>query len=918
MSADYNDDVSGPFDGDADQGSYPSDYLDDYVPPGAAEQGGNSSGMEFIGGALFLAGCLPAASVAKALMDGTNLASDGLKGPAALAAGVVQWVGAWPALLTTAAIAVIGALMVLGNLRREPLRRVAGAVVCGLGFAAILSAIHGFPAAGEIGAGGQIGDGTGARLGASLGSWAGVLVGLAVMAGAVWLGFVQADEYDEDDGLGPIVEHDEAPRGSLGSAAAKVAGAAVAGGAAAVAAGSALFRRRPATESDVIGRRADRQRRVSTKKPRRRGAPVTLGDALARGGAEGVSHDEAAMLAPDEKTLAYMEDVWRQASHAVPQPEPIPKSPYPEDVRLKGEIPEGAVPLEPRPTAADEAEASPPTPVPTAHSGAVAFNAPPAASAAPIPAPIPAPVDPDVAPFDFEDELSAPKPLSQAPPVNPAPKATPADPFGTEIQAPDLSPEEAEAYTASSTGLTQGVRIEGPSELPTGVSPYVPKAPIADEVPVAGEVSVADLPESVQAFDVPMAPASPENVDALSKQALQAGAMPASVSPPPRPAWEVGYDDEDEASIEMDAESIPEVDETGRWERRESFAEELTAGSEEGVQESAEDDGLSLSALDELLAEADLATSDVATEDATEEAVEEASATVAEIAEDPVVALDVEDEPDPEEVDEYEEEIAEAEFEDDVEEAEAEPEDESDHEGDHEGEDDVEEAELEEGEELEYEYVDEDGNPIDPSELSDEYELVDVEEDEEAEEDEEDAEYEDEEADEEAAEYEEYEDEEEYEEDEDEEAAELEEGEVEAELEEEEDDEYEVAEAEVEDEEPEEAELEDESGAIEDHVLEPQPRPAPEGAVEDEAVAAASDEGLSADGIRILEAGRLVVTKDRAAVSVIQKGFDVEFAEACSILEELHAQGLIGPYQEGKKRAILMSLEEWEGRFAHS
>ena len=348
MSANFDDEVSGPFDGpfdslDAAPKGHGIDYRDEMGPydDGVAVERASSFGLELVGGLLFLGGFIPAAAVAKALFDGTNLEAPGLGGTAALAANVSRWLGMWPALVTSAVIGIIGSLMVLGTLRSEPLRRVAGVVVSGLGLAAIVGALTSSPAQGILGAGGRIGSGTGGAMADAAGPWAGVLLGLLVIAGAAWLGFGPSEAaIDEDDGLGPILERSESKARSAGEAAGSVvawaAGAAVSVGAAAAAAGSGLFKRQPRSESEVVGSRGDRQRRVSNKKVRRTGAPVTLGDALARRGTEGVSHDEAAALAPDDKTLAYMEDVWRRASDKVDQPGPIPKSPYPEDVRLKG------------------------------------------------------------------------------------------------------------------------------------------------------------------------------------------------------------------------------------------------------------------------------------------------------------------------------------------------------------------------------------------------------------------------------------------------------------------------------------------------------------------------------------------------------------------------------------------------------
>ena len=99
-------------------------------------------GTELVGGLLFLAGSLPAVALLKAFRDGTDLASDGLGGTALLAARISAWVGLWPGLLIAGSIALAGTMAVLGAFRTDLLRRAVGVVVCGLGVAAISSALE--------------------------------------------------------------------------------------------------------------------------------------------------------------------------------------------------------------------------------------------------------------------------------------------------------------------------------------------------------------------------------------------------------------------------------------------------------------------------------------------------------------------------------------------------------------------------------------------------------------------------------------------------------------------------------------------------------------------------------------------------------------------------------------------------------
>jgi DNA segregation ATPase FtsK/SpoIIIE-like protein len=751
-----------------------------------------SRGPELLGGVLFLAGCLPAVALLKAFRDGTDLTSDGLGGTAALAARITDWVGAWPGLMIAGAIAAFGAMAVLGAIRTDLLRRVVGVAVCGLGVAAISSAL-------VAGSGGRIGDGTGARLAEAVGPWAGLLAGFGVVVVALWLAFAQAPktgsrtlavsldgpelrrasetrpgpevreidtprrkrrrkkpapevpasepssivhqhELPEPEAVepeapttpqpkppAPRVEpaaettpsRDEAARPSMPGLD-REPDPVVDGPSSETGEGSFSF---AALSGWIGGIAASLGARMGRKRPRvampspKKSEPKTLGDALVRGEAEGVSHDEAAALAPDGDTLAYMEEVWRKASASLEQVDPIPPSPYPDDPRLKGEIPPGTVPL-----GGSIAKAPEPKP------------APPAREPAPVAVP-----HPEVAPFDLMDD------------------------------------EE------------QGTIVE---------EEVHPLAPTSIDPP-ASEAAALDLPGGV-------APMRPEDVEGIAL-------------PRPPASWEADYDDE--GSSESD----------GTWTRGETS---VAAGEEPEELE--------------VVAEVE------------EESPAEAAAPAPEVA-----IVEPESEPDAEAEEEVEDESETPldEFASDEDLDEDLDEDESDEE----------EAEGEEG--VEYEYVDEDGNPIDISSLDDgAYEIVDEDEYEEVEE-EDDAEYEDAEEDE-AAEYEEESEESEDDESDEDPEASFDDG-----------DEYEEAD---EDEEP--------------VVLEPQSPPL----------------AASTQSERLLNAGRVLVRQGRVAVSVLQQELDMEFDEACELLDQLQAEGLIGPYKGGKKRDILLSEEEWEDHFARS
>ena len=784
-----------------------------------------SRGPELLGGVLFLIGCLPAVALIKAVRDGTDLSSAGLGGTAALAARVETWVGTWPGLMISGAIAVFGAMAVLGALRSDLMRRMVGIVVCGLGVAAISSAL-------AVGSGGRIGDGTGARLADAVGPWAGILVGAGIVAVALWLAFAEAPREGSRtlevslDGpelrrasaerSGPAVQEisppsrggqsssrpaskspgsgSSAPRGAGGKAkGGEAAGGpeesvgaasrrpkpsqatggrpAASSGVAPEAASEAVTPARPSAEQvpaadpaspastgagmplldreadpvvdgpspsaqaggfsfaaipswlgglvgAVSGRLMSRRPRVAMPAPKK-SEPKTLGDALVRGEAEGVSHDEAAALAPDGNTLAYMEEVWRDASASLQQVEPIPPSPYPDDPRLKGEIPQGTTPL---------------------GGAAAAGPAPPAAEVVP-----------------------------------PAPSAELTTPIG-DVAPFDLVDDEESLGLGGEGGLAPGSVGDGAA---------------------APEASVTDLPSGVAPLE--------SDVDELSL-------------PRPPASWEGGFE----------GDTVSEAD--GTWTRGGTAEDPAvpTAGPGSGD----EPEGGALAHGEEAQAA-----------DSPEDSLE---------GEAPADEISAEEE-----------------------EPEEEPEEESD----------------------EYEYVDEDGNPIDIDALEDgDYELVDEDDYEAAELDEEEEEEEEEEGDEEEPDEEE---EAEYEEAEYEEAAEDESPQEDPAEDPEEDLEEDEAAAELEDADPDEYEEALEEEAV---ILEPQSPPS----------------GASADSERLLKAGRVLVRQGRVAVSVLQQELDMEFDEACQLLDQLQAEGLIGPYKGGKKRDILLSEEEWEDHFAHS
>ena len=205
-------------------------------------------------------------------------------------------------------------------------------------------------------------------------------------------------------------------------------------------------------------------------------------------------------------------------------------------------------------------------------------------------------------------------------------------------------------------------------------------------------------------------------------------------------------------------------------------------------------------------------------------------------------------------------------------------------------------AEVEQEDELE-----EEGEP---EELEESAELEE-EDSEEAteEEEEEDSEWEEEDSEEAAEE----EEDSEWEEEESEEAAELEEEEGDAEEEEEEEEELEEA-AELE-EEDEPSEEQGDLFGVEGAVDEPEVVLEPQAASEEAELEV--EEGAEADQTILMKAADLFLERDRVAVSLLQRQFNVDFEECCVILDQLQEMGLIGPYLGGNRRDILLTRDQW-------
>lgn len=61
-------------------------------------------------------------------------------------------------------------------------------------------------------------------------------------------------------------------------------------------------------------------------------------------------------------------------------------------------------------------------------------------------------------------------------------------------------------------------------------------------------------------------------------------------------------------------------------------------------------------------------------------------------------------------------------------------------------------------------------------------------------------------------------------------------------------------------------------------------------------------------------AGCLFLERNRVAVSMLQREFNMDFKVATAVLDQLQDVGLIGPYLGGQRRDILMSQDEWQDK----
>ncbi len=61
-----------------------------------------------------------------------------------------------------------------------------------------------------------------------------------------------------------------------------------------------------------------------------------------------------------------------------------------------------------------------------------------------------------------------------------------------------------------------------------------------------------------------------------------------------------------------------------------------------------------------------------------------------------------------------------------------------------------------------------------------------------------------------------------------------------------------------------------------------------------------------------MEAGRLIIDKDKASIGMLQRAFKIGFNRAARIMDQLAEAGVVGPEEGTKPRKVLMALEEFD------
>ena len=61
-----------------------------------------------------------------------------------------------------------------------------------------------------------------------------------------------------------------------------------------------------------------------------------------------------------------------------------------------------------------------------------------------------------------------------------------------------------------------------------------------------------------------------------------------------------------------------------------------------------------------------------------------------------------------------------------------------------------------------------------------------------------------------------------------------------------------------------------------------------------------------------IEAGKLIIEKEKASIGMLQRMFKIGFNRAARIMDQLCDAGVVGPEEGTKPRKVLMSMEEFQ------
>ena len=108
----------------------------------------------------------------------------------------------------------------------------------------------------------------------------------------------------------------------------------------------------------------------------------------------------------------------------------------------------------------------------------------------------------------------------------------------------------------------------------------------------------------------------------------------------------------------------------------------------------------------------------------------------------------------------------------------------------------------------------------------------------------------------------------------------------------------------------------EEVGAVVEFLTSQNPQAVYDDAVEKQvSMASASAGGFGGDEERdqyFIEAGKLIIDKDKASIGMLQRMFKIGFNRAARIMDQLADAGVVGPEEGTKPRKILMSPEQFE------